>query len=119
MAKKKAAGAARAAKPATAAKAKKQPEKKKQPPKSKSASSDSTTKSVPSKGQRPISNALIGETAGKIWQALAANNGQTLAALKKATDASDDHVVAAVGWLAREDKLAFESSGRTIKVTLR
>lgn len=123
MAKKKATAPARPAKPASSGKTKKQPASKQaannQSATTAAAKSNSTPKTAASNGQRPISNALIGETAGKVWQRLAAKNGQTLAALKKSVQAPDDHVLAAVGWLAREDKLAFEASGRTIKVTLR
>ena len=69
--------------------------------------------------QREITNETIGATAGQVWSALADNGGQSLAALKKAIGAPDDQVLLALGWLAREDKLAFETNGRTITVSLR
>jgi hypothetical protein len=68
---------------------------------------------------REITNETIGATAGQVWSALADNGGQSLAALKKAVGATDDQVLLALGWLAREDKLAFDANGRTITVSLR
>ena len=54
--------------------------------------------------------------AGEVWGLLAESDGQTLAAIKKSIDAPPDVVVAALGWLAREDKLEFIASGRTREV---
>ncbi len=68
---------------------------------------------------RGISEELIGQTAGDVWRVLAERGGQSLAGLKKSLDASDDLVMLAVGWLAREDKLAFETNGRTFSVSLK
>jgi len=50
---------------------------------------------------------------------LADHGGQSLTALKKSIDAPAELVVAAVGWLAREGKLDFATSGRSVKVSLR
>lgn len=69
--------------------------------------------------QREITNEAIGVAAGQVWSALADNGGQSLAALKKTVGAPDDQVMLALGWLAREDKLAFETNGRTLTVSLR
>jgi hypothetical protein len=69
--------------------------------------------------QRGLSSEMIGAMAGDIWKVLSERGGQTLAGLKKAIDAPEDQVMLAVGWLAREDKLSFETNGRTITVTLR
>lgn len=68
---------------------------------------------------REITNEAIGATAGQIWSALADHGGQSLAGLKKSVDSPDDQVLLALGWLAREDKLAFETNGRTVTVSLR
>ena len=65
------------------------------------------------------SNDEIGRAAGELWHALSDGRGQSLAELKKAIDSPPDLVLAAVGWLAREGKLEFASSGRTVKVSLR
>ncbi len=69
--------------------------------------------------QRGLSNDMIGNMAGDIWKVLSERGAQTLAGLKKSLDAPDDQVMLAVGWLAREDKLTFETNGRTITVSLR
>jgi Winged helix-turn-helix domain (DUF2582) len=78
-----------------------------------------TTGSKEAPSQRGMSNEMIGQTAGDVWRVLADRGGQTLAGLKKSIDASDDQVLLAVGWLAREEKLAFETNGRTVTVSLR
>ena len=49
----------------------------------------------------------IGENAGKIWAALQ-GGALTLKALKKATKLKDAELNMALGWLARENKIAFE-----------
>jgi hypothetical protein len=61
----------------------------------------------------------IGHTAGAVWSALVTNGELTLTALKKEVPAPGDLVAAAVGWLAREDKLAFVTSGRSVKLALK
>jgi hypothetical protein len=76
-------------------------------------------KPAPAPSERTLSQLNIGEVAGEIWGLLAKSDGQTLAAIKKSIDAPADLVVAAVGWLAREDKLAFITSGRTVKLALK
>lgn len=55
----------------------------------------------------------VGETAGLVWHALETKGPQTLSALKKNVKAPGDLVLMAVGWLAREEKLAIEQKGRT------
>jgi hypothetical protein len=60
----------------------------------------------------------IGATAGDVWRILSERGGQTLAGLKKSIDAPDELIVAAVGWLSREDKLAFASNGKSVTVSL-
>ncbi len=73
----------------------------------------------PSASQRTLSHQHIGEVAGELWQLLSTSDSQTLAAIKKAVDAPADVVVAALGWLGREDKLEFVVSGRTVKLSLK
>lgn len=60
----------------------------------------------------------IGETAGKIYQALAENGGQSLAQLQKTVTNDTALLNQALGWLAREDKIAFQREGRGIKISL-
>lgn len=54
----------------------------------------------------------IGETAGNVWRVLETKGPQSLGALKKQVKAPADLVLMAVGWLAREGKLALEQKGR-------
>lgn len=61
----------------------------------------------------------IGRVAGDVWGLLIQDGGQTLAAIKKSVAAPADVVTAAIGWLAREDKLEFTTSGRVVKISLR
>jgi len=69
--------------------------------------------------QDSLSNDQIGHTAGEVWRQLAESDGLSLATLKKSVDVPSDLVLAALGWLAREDKLDFATSGRSVKVSLR
>jgi hypothetical protein len=54
-----------------------------------------------------------------VWQALSQNGPQSVAAVKKSVAVSDELIMLALGWLAREDKLEFETSGRSTTVSLR
>ncbi|MGH7137582.1 MAG: winged helix-turn-helix domain-containing protein [Pirellulales bacterium] len=58
----------------------------------------------------------IGETAGVIWHLLDERGPLTMAQLVKQTGEPRDLVMMALGWLAREDKIAIdgESRGRTV-----
>ena len=51
----------------------------------------------------------IGENAGLIWNALQ-GGALTTKALKKATKLKNDELYLALGWLAREGKVAFEEA---------
>ena len=48
----------------------------------------------------------IGTNAGLVWNALLVGN-LDIKALKKATKLNDKDIYAALGWLAREDKIYF------------
>jgi hypothetical protein len=61
----------------------------------------------------------IGYVAGEIWGLLSEKDNQTVAAIKSSIAAPGDVVVAALGWLAREDKLSFQTAGRSVKVSLK
>ena len=54
----------------------------------------------------------IGETAGKIWQALSKNGSMSVAKLVDQIGGNRDVVMQAVGWLAREGKLAITETKR-------
>jgi hypothetical protein len=79
------------------------------------AAATTTLKAV----ERTLSTHDIGLVAGEIWGFLAEKEPQTLAAIKKAVTAPADVIAAAIGWLAREDKLEFTTSGRTLKIGLK
>lgn len=61
----------------------------------------------------------IGDTAGLVWHYLNENGPRTLTQLAKDIDAPRDVIMQAVGWLAREDKLAIEEDARKKLVVLR
>ena len=61
----------------------------------------------------------IGETAGRVWHALDEQGPLTLAQLAKKIKAPRDVVMQAVGWLAHEQKIEIEESGRRRIVSLR
>jgi hypothetical protein len=66
-----------------------------------------------------LSNESIGEAAGQVWQLLDSQGPQSVPSIKKAISAPDDVILAAIGWLAREDKLSFSKSGRSLTISLR
>lgn len=61
----------------------------------------------------------IGEFAGVVWETLSKKGPLTVTKLKKETQGSEFMVAAAIGWLAREEKLEIAKSARSIKVTLK
>lgn len=71
--------------------------------------------------ERPVgamSDVEIGHVAGDVWGVLSRQGALTVSAIKKEVHAPGDLVVAAIGWLAREDKLAFSNAGRSVTVSL-
>ena len=60
----------------------------------------------------------IGETAGQVWRVLSETGPLSFTKLTKEVDAPKDLVMQAIGWLAREDKIAIEEDGRTKMVSL-
>jgi hypothetical protein len=65
-----------------------------------------------------LSGIEIGHVAGDVWGILSRGEPVTVAAIKKEVQAPGDIVAAAIGWLAREDKLVFDTSSRTVKISL-
>ncbi len=61
----------------------------------------------------------IGETAGAVWHYLNEHGSTSMAKLIKELEPNRDLVMQAVGWLAREDKVALEDEGRTRVARLR
>jgi|BarGraNGADG00212_2_1021979.scaffolds.fasta_scaffold265915_1 hypothetical protein len=60
----------------------------------------------------------IGATAGKVWGFLAASGPVSLSAIEKGVDAPRSLVYMALGWLAREGKVAIEREERSIRIRL-
>jgi len=62
----------------------------------------------------------IGEAAGTLWRKLHVRGpmGILLADLKKLPGFTPDEATAALGWLAREGKLAFQNDGKKLAVSL-
>lgn len=62
---------------------------------------------------------LIGTNAGKVWNALNEGGKMNLKTLKKTTKIkAEKDMYAAIGWLAKEGKLAFEEADGEITVSL-
>lgn len=62
---------------------------------------------------------LIGTNAGKVWNALNEGGKMNLKTLKKTTKIkAEKDMYAAIGWLAKEGKLAFEEVDGEITVSL-
>lgn len=61
----------------------------------------------------------IGETAGVVWRALSKEGPLTFAALMEEVNVPESLFFMAVGWLSREEKLAFEPEGGDYLVSLK
>lgn len=61
----------------------------------------------------------IGETAGRVWHCLSEHGSLSYSQLVKQVDQPRDLVMQALGWLAREEKISIDVSGRSKVVTLR
>jgi hypothetical protein len=115
MAKKKSA-AATGAEPKAATKASKPTAAKKTTTKSESKTA---TNGEVSTSAAVLGNHQIGETAGAVWLYLTEKGEVPLTTIKKDLSMSADLLLAAVGWLAREEKLWFAVSGKTVKISLK
>jgi hypothetical protein len=61
----------------------------------------------------------IGETAGKVWQALSDEKPQAVIQLKKKVKAPNELLFLALGWLARENKIEIDSAQNSFRVQLK
>ena len=78
------------------------------------------TPAVASPPARAITVEEIGVAAGEVWGALSNGSDRlTLTAVKQAIDAPADLVLLALSWLAREDKLAIDASGKSATISLK
>jgi hypothetical protein len=119
---KKTAAASTAAEPKATTKAPK-PAAATKPAAAKKAPTKSESKAASNGDSSTAATALgthqIGETAGAVWYYLTENSEASLATIKKDLNLSADLLLAAVGWLAREEKLEFNVSGKSVKLSLK
>ncbi len=66
-----------------------------------------------------MSSDVIGEAAGAIWTYLDKNGDASVSKVAKETGLGKTEVQRAIGWLAKEGKLAFEVNGRTETLSLK
>lgn len=60
----------------------------------------------------------IGENAGRVWNHLREHPGRQLDQVSKELKLKDSLTFMAIGWLAREGKLAFKEDGKRPRVSL-
>lgn len=60
----------------------------------------------------------IGINAGKVWTVLDETGRQNVKDVKKTTKLTDKDLYAAVGWLAREGKVAMEEVDKELYISL-
>jgi predicted RNA-binding protein (virulence factor B family) len=61
----------------------------------------------------------IGEAAGKLWTFLHENGVSSPSKIEKETGLSKNDLQRAIGWLAKEDKIEIETSGRSETLSLK
>ena len=61
----------------------------------------------------------IGQTAGLVWHFLQSHGESTLSGVEKGVEAPKAMVSMAVGWLAREGKIAVKDEKRAVRISLR
>ncbi len=62
---------------------------------------------------------LIGTWAGLVWNALNEADVLGIKQIRKMTKLKEKEIIAALGWLAREGKVAFEESGDDKEILVR
>jgi hypothetical protein len=65
-----------------------------------------------------VSIEKVGETAGMVWKYLHENGKANLSAVERGVKAPKPVVHMAIGWLAREGKLALVEENRNVRVFL-
>lgn len=61
---------------------------------------------------------LIGANAGKVWEYLEKNGKTALKELRKGCKLTERDTYAALGWLSREGKIAFDKQKEDYEVVL-
>jgi predicted transcriptional regulator len=67
----------------------------------------------------PTVESMFGVKAGLVWEAINKNGPCSINELAKITDLRRELVYGALGWLARENKISMERSGRTLVFSLK
>lgn len=62
---------------------------------------------------------IIGQVAGKLWAYLDENESASPSRIAKEIDVSISELHRAIGWLAREEKIAIEVDGRVEMLSLK
>lgn len=60
----------------------------------------------------------VGSTAGRVWQFLEVNGRSSLSAIQRALGVPDSLANMAIGWLAREGKVAIQKERQSVMVAL-
>ena len=60
----------------------------------------------------------IGADAGNVWKVLDAQGTKSVKELKKATKLVDKEIYAAIGWLAREEKISLNQEETDLFISL-
>jgi hypothetical protein len=60
----------------------------------------------------------IGNDAGRIWTVLNEEGAKSVKELKKLAKLTDKEIYAAIGWLAREEKLVFDPKETDLHLSL-
>jgi hypothetical protein len=71
------------------------------------------------RGSVPMNEEAIGKAAGDIWKLLAEQGPIPFRELARSLDEDRDLVAMAVGWLSRENKLSFQSTGKDLLLGLK
>ena len=61
----------------------------------------------------------VGDTAGEIWKLLKVEGPLSVSAVAEKTKRPKSTVYMAIGWLAREDKVAFRDTSRGTFISLK
>ena len=61
----------------------------------------------------------IGEVAGYVWDFLEAEGESSVTAIADAVDVPSTRVYMAIGWLAQEDKIEFDTEGGGNHISLK
>lgn len=61
---------------------------------------------------------LIGANAGIVWEYLSANGEKALKEIKAATKLTEKDLYAALGWLAREEKIEIKKIDKDLSISL-